>query len=861
MAFEIITYGAGPYLDNVFNGIAGIVDNEGYKIILNIALLTALFSVAYYTFVKGNIFVISKWFLGYVFAYSILFIPRVEILIIDRIYGDTPRIVKNIPFGIAVVAHLSSHIGDAITQLFEITFSTPDDIKYHKTGMLMASSMIENTAFLPIVDENFGKNLRGFIHQCVVYEAMRGREYTIEDLKKCNDIWALVTEKASKAHAFAYNNEIVTCSEGGQKLSVEWKTQIEKAKTLYGNRYFRKSETKVIDNGVFLAHLPGAYNYLLNISKTAEEILQQQLMLQAIIDGVDSFASETGSAAAVQQFATARAKIQQNASYAVVGKLALEKLPLMRAIFECLLYGIFPLVFLLILLPQGINILILYVKSLFWIHSWGPLFALLNVFFSYSAKIGSISASSVTGGICLETLPGIYDVNSKIAAFAGFMSSFIPILTWSIFKNGPGVLANMSASLFGINQSSAMSAAEEATTGNIRYGNTDFDNHSMNNVSANKYDSNASVSAGAFSMQGEDMIHYTVSPNGEVIADSSRALSRFATHANETETMREVIGENSVYSQQKAYQNQVSFEERAAASIAASAMLGEHLSKERSTSDSFSSATSKNAAEYAKSAHDDLERKSHSEGSNDVTGDQDSFTKSLRGGGGVNVGASSGSNRSDFGLGLKASIDLGVEKNLRNYHDNSHSSSDSVGTEHSDSYGSGSSEETAFRTLAEELSRKGDTKGASLAYKADAALQEANSAAHSWQESISESDAWSELASKQSEYSSGANFNWDQVILNRVAQMPAPGSATGEMGVIQAAQVLNNPLLAKDYVHQATQEFLQEKIQSRKSLPLENQERNLENIYQENKFSINSQHEKNRQDFREKYKEKADAID
>jgi CMP-N-acetylneuraminic acid synthetase len=91
--------------------------------------------------------------------------------------------------------------------------------------------------------------------------------------------------------------------------------------------------------------------------------------------------------------------------------------------------------------------------------------------------------------------------------------------------------------------------------------------------------------------------------------------------------------------------------------------------------------------------------------------------------------------------------------------------------------------------------------------------------------------------------------------------MPAPGSATGEMGVIQAAQVLNNPLLAKDYVHQATQEFLQEKIQSRKSLPLENQERNLENIYQENKFSINSQHEKNRQDFREKYKEKADAID
>ncbi|MGE0207138.1 MAG: hypothetical protein AB7R69_04810 [Candidatus Babeliales bacterium] len=47
MAFEIITYGAGPYLDNVFNGIAGIAKSDDYGTILNFAVLFAVVAVAY----------------------------------------------------------------------------------------------------------------------------------------------------------------------------------------------------------------------------------------------------------------------------------------------------------------------------------------------------------------------------------------------------------------------------------------------------------------------------------------------------------------------------------------------------------------------------------------------------------------------------------------------------------------------------------------------------------------------------------------------------------------------------------------------------------------------------------------------
>lgn len=848
MEFEIITYGAGPYLDNVFNGIAGLTKSDGYDTILNIALVAAILLVSYYSLLKGNILILSKWFLTYILTYSMLFAPKANVIIIDRIYADSPRIIKNVPVGIAGLAHFSSHIGDALTRLFEATFSAPDDVKYHKTGMLMASTMIEKTAYLPLMDENFARNLRSFIHQCVVYEAMRGNKYTVDDLKKSNDIWDLVSKNASKAHAFPYNNEIISCKAGAQILSQEWNEQIKRTKATYSNQYYQKADTSLIEKGIFLSHLPGAYSYLLGISKTAEEILHQQLMIQSLIDGVDSFASETGSVAALQQFAASRAKIQQHTSYTVVGQLALEKLPLMRAIFECLLYGIFPLVFLLFLLPQGGSVLTLYVKALFWVHSWGPIFAILNVFFSYAAKFATISAATTSSGVglCLETLPGIYDVNAKIAAFAGFMSSFIPILTWSVFKNGPGVLANISASLFGINQSSAMNAADEITTGNMRYGNADFGNHSLNNTHANKYDTNAVFSAGAFKMQHSDMTQYTVAPSGEVIIDSSGAISRTGTHINEAETMRSITGEQSSFTQQVASQQQVAFEERAASSVAATALLGKHLNHDVSSSFSLSTNEAKAAAEYSKQAYDEVTRQAHAEGRTNMEGDQHSLSASIRGS--IGVGGKGL-------LGMKAMIDAGMEANKRSYKDQSSSVSDHLSHDTSNALSHGRSNESSFRVLAEELARRGDTYGANLAYRADAALQEAQSSANSWQKSVSEAKAWSELASQQKELSSSMSFNWDQELVSRVAKMSAPGG-TGPMGEVQAGQVLSNPHLAKEYSSKAMREFLEDKIKVRmdnidlkaekthQDVAFRNKTNYLRNLYQNNSKKVSKNYNK-----------------
>jgi conjugal transfer mating pair stabilization protein TraG len=803
--FEIITYGAGPYLVDIFNGIAAITKHGDYTILIDMIYLFGAMAVGYVAILRGQIGNVATWLAKFVLIYAVLFAPKVDVMITDRVNGNLPSaVIKNVPFGVAGLAHFSSHVGDALTRAFEMVFSAPDDMKYHQTGMLMASSMIEKTAFLPMINEKFATNIRGFIHECVFYDAAKGIKYTWDDLKNSDDIWKLVSEGASNAYAFPYNNEILTCKEGATKLNVDWKVEVRNTNALYAKRYQKKLDEKGAANALFHSHLPSAYNYLLGISKTAEQTMHQQLMLYAMIDGVESLASEKGASAALQQFATARAKIQQHSSYAIVGQLALEKLPVMRAIFECLLYGIFPIAFLLMLLPTGHRFLMVYAGSLLWVHSWGPMFAILNVFFSFSAKIASTMAatSSAGVGVSLQTLPGLYDVNSKICTFAGFLASFIPILTWNIYKSGPGVLASMSQSLLGINQSSAMAAADEITTGNMRYGNADLGNRSFNNMNANKYDTNTSFRGGAMSVQGDDLVQYSVGQSGSVVADSHGAFSRLGAQVNATESVRRIAGEQASHAEQESQAANQTFEERVSEAQAAHEAFSRHMSHEHNVSVSKSESNSAGSSRSERDSHDESTRDTEGNSENTTEGLQTAY--SVTGRVAIKGGASL------FGQGL--SVEAAVEGSGRKYDDESTSSTKQHSQDKVDGKHTSDSFDVSYREVGEKLDRQGDSEGASLAFRAEKSHQEAISAAASWQKTKSVADSWSAMKSLQDESGATLNVNWEQEMFKRVSKMPSPGQSNGEMGAYQAAQVLNNPRLSKEYVDKAVFTFLNEKV-------------------------------------------------
>ena len=213
-----------------------------------------------------------------------------------------------------------------------------------------------------------------------------------DDLRESTDIWRLVTAGgtpsagASPARMFEFatrqpagatgatpvDKDIVTCRDGAARLNAQWAAEIARAGTLFGRRIFPDARTQALARAELLAALPAAHDFLIGASRSAAEILRQQMVLNAVHDAGEQWAAEAGNAAALATYTEARAEAQTAAAYRAIGRQAETWVPLLRIVFECLYVGAFPLAVLLMLTPAGMTIFRSYVTGLVWLQSWGP---------------------------------------------------------------------------------------------------------------------------------------------------------------------------------------------------------------------------------------------------------------------------------------------------------------------------------------------------------------------------------------------------------------------------------------------------------------------------------------------------------
>lgn len=236
----ITTYGGGELFTLVFNGIAALfrTDHTGLVMMLiRVGLTVGSVYVVILMLFKNQVIEGFKWFLWVVIATNLLFLPKTTVWIHDPLCNTKSK-VDNVPFALGVFASTVSQVGRSITEQFEAVFTLPDYMPYHKTGTVFASSLMSQIGQFRIVDPVFKGNMERFVNQCMVYDAMIGHKYTLDDLQKTNDIWGLVTSNASPVLGFLYKREndpgeVITCKAGAAALNKLWTDQIAKATALY----------------------------------------------------------------------------------------------------------------------------------------------------------------------------------------------------------------------------------------------------------------------------------------------------------------------------------------------------------------------------------------------------------------------------------------------------------------------------------------------------------------------------------------------------------------------------------------------------------------------------------------------------
>lgn len=582
--FNVYVYGDGQLFREYFNAIVAFFGTSTFSSLLNISLLLATATVCYSFVTKRSVMVLIKWFgLFYVSVYM-LFTPRATVTIIDRVNGSMGYPVDHVPLGLAVLASYTSAIDDALTQSLEFNFTMPDYMPYHETGMVFASRLMTMANQFEINDAVFDGNLKEFIHQCVFYDILLNK-YSINDLLAASNVWNFVSANASPARAFIYNGLVTTCKEGATKLTSDWQKVLTDSAQDYSQRLYPhlakdKAKTQMLND------LPISFRYLTQVSESAQDIMQQNLMANAIQRGVVGMGAKLDASAALESYTFARAEEQKRLTNKTTGEMAAAWLAKLKITLEAVLYGSFIFIVLLSVFPFGAMVLRNYALSLLWIHLWAPMYAIINLMVSYDAQ--SKSTAAANGALSLKAMSGLLQINSDIASLAGALSMSVPFLVSGIVFGMHKVLAHGAQSDNGISQAAIGAGVNEAVTGNLSFGNTSFGNQHANNISTNHVDSSGRVSSGMMTSQLAGGSLFSVAADGTHIMDMRGSLSNLGASVNLMDGLRSSYAQQVERAETAAMSDSVSYGQSANTAIKNMYDLSQHLGKSSASGDSWS---------------------------------------------------------------------------------------------------------------------------------------------------------------------------------------------------------------------------------------------------------------------------------
>lgn len=607
MQFQIITFGNGEILKSVLDAIVMCLNAETgtlYTPLLRIGMIFGVFWAAIYSIWGDFLKAWGRATLPFIFIPPLLFIPSSTVYIHDVVNNYRDK-VDHVPYGLAYVSHFVSQIGFEVTKQVDRVFANVDDLKYHKSGFLMASNLIQQAKTFRITNEDVAENMRNFVCQCVAYEAMLGYKYTLEDLRHTSDLWGLVSANPSKIRSFVWREphkrdepanppEIISCFEGVKRLNQIWAPELDRAKTMFGIRLFGHTNP-LTARGEFLKYLPASYGFLSGLTKSADQILKQQMMIHAMVDGIEQKSTSLGNA---PNFAARRAYLQQRSTYETLGTMASESLMTMKAVLEAIVYASFIFLVPLAVLPFGVKILLSWLQTLLWLQMWAPLYAILNFMMSMGARSKSMGMLSVSNpdGVTIASSVGLMNLNADISAMAGYLAMSIPFLAIALVK-GVGSFVHMASHLGNVSQGAASQAAGDAVSGNYSFGNVSEGNQQIANTSMLSQSRAASYRAGAFQLvDGREDI--TTMADGTQIANVG--VSNLPVSVNRHEARTAQVSEMAA----KNYQAAFNQSESSAASLASSYRqmvdLSNNLAKSESMADGMSSGIS---AEQSQAVH------------------------------------------------------------------------------------------------------------------------------------------------------------------------------------------------------------------------------------------------------------------
>lgn len=797
VTLQVYTITGGELIQSFYNAVAAMFSKDGMLGFFKLAVIIGGICTAGQLIIKRDVRSTFVFIFKYAFVIAFILTPTCNVIIHDRTDpGRADLTVDNVPLILGVVGSLSSQIGFGITELFEFYFHTPNDMDYSQTGMIMGAKLFLSASTIKITDPQFNANMQKFMQQCVFYDLMYNR-YTLKDINSERDIWGFVRSHASVALGFIYDEEFKSCAEAAALLDGLWNTVIEDAKAKYAGFAFG-NHTDAKAN--FAKYLPQTYQHLTALSSDAEAIIRQNMMANAIRDGVYAMGSRLNSKAAIESFSASRAQEKIPAALSNIGLMAAYWLPMLQSILFCITIGCFVFVLFFFPFPSGLSFFQFYVTLYVWLALWAPMFTVINYVMTV---LSQFTLSFINTGVTTLTYQtGMNQVYENMAALSGYLVLATTTLSYMLINRQVGSLVSAAQQSTGIVQNAASSTAEEVQTGNYAYGNTNFANHHSFNTSAYHNDQNARVALGGIETSLDAGSIARFSRDGSQTLTMATASSHTPLNIQLGESTRSAFSELSDTAKTAGFNKSIASSEQYASSLRSLAELGEAQAHNEQSGNGYqisNSAGFNQAASKISNLVDTFAR------DHNISRDESlKYLKASSINGGLSIGVGTG----NIIPGFRGNVELGG--NHRREKDNSNSQQDS----HLMNEARRFSEEHHFTDVVNKARQA--TKDDHFRASDDSSARLSNSFAVGYDKSMhyrneamasfSEAESYHRQASQSHEQTVAINLDAQTGFIDWLSQHRAPNSS-GTIGLQQAEWLIrHDPELAQSYARQYVSE-------------------------------------------------------
>ncbi|MBV5129460.1 conjugal transfer mating-pair stabilization protein TraG, partial [Klebsiella pneumoniae] len=398
----------------------------------------------------------------------------------------------------------------------------PDSVTYSKTGMLFGSNLVAKSTDFLSQNPQITTLFSDYVQNCVMGDIFLNHKYSFEELLNSPDPYTLIFANPSPLRGvFDKNNQFQTCEEASRDLKSALALDTQTGGKTW-NYYVRQLFGGKPNPDLLFSQMIGdSYNYFYSSGQSAGQIIRQNVTMNALRSGIQSYAARSGDTASLVNMANTSSLEKQRLAQATMGHQALRTLPLMQTVIMGIMIGMFPIMVMAAMFNMmTLQVLKGYVFALIWLQTWPLLFAILNSAMAYYAKQNGVP-------VVLSELSQVQLKNSDIATTAGYIAVMIPPLSWGIVKS-MGAAFSSAYSHF---SSSGLSATSQAASGVVD-GNYSFANMQMENVSGYSWGTNSTTSFGQMSRQLANGGMSTQTRDGSMVWDSGGAMSKLPVDIN-----------------------------------------------------------------------------------------------------------------------------------------------------------------------------------------------------------------------------------------------------------------------------------------------------------------------------------------